>query len=210
VLLVEQAKALLSRSAPHAGLDEIHLRAMRALVAELERKRYAVTAHSRQDAGDMSVPAQAAPARATHEAPELDGGARSADGPEPEPEPEPEPDPAVAHASNRAHESERKSPRRRGRHVRAAIRRAVFARDEMRCTYTDELGQRCRETHGLELHHERAFARGGAHSPDNLTLRCRAHNALAAEQDFGRVFIERARDSAEHERWGTQTGHGAR
>jgi hypothetical protein len=44
-----------------------------------------------------------------------------------------------------------------------------------------------------------AFARGGEHTQSNLTLRCRAHNALAAEQDFGRDFIELKRDSNGHE-----------
>lgn len=37
----------------------------------------------------------------------------------------------------------------------------------------------------LEYHHERAWALGGATTIDNLALRCRAHNALAAEEDFG-------------------------
>jgi hypothetical protein len=41
----------------------------------------------------------------------------------------------------------------------------------------------------LELHHEHAFALGGPATAKNLTLRCRAHNALAAEQDFGRDFV---------------------
>ena len=37
-------------------------------------------------------------------------------------------------------------------------------------------------THGIELHHLKAFAEGGEHTEENLTLRCRAHNALAAEE----------------------------
>ncbi|MDQ2647075.1 MAG: hypothetical protein M3020_24940 [Myxococcota bacterium] len=45
--LVERAKALLSHAAPGAGLAELHVRAMRALVAELERERYAVTERPR-------------------------------------------------------------------------------------------------------------------------------------------------------------------
>jgi hypothetical protein len=170
VKLVEQAKALLSHSAPHAGLDEIHLRAMRALVAELERQKYAVSARPRARAGQRA--GDASPAAA-----EL----------------------ATEHAL--VYESESVHPRQRGRHVPAAIRRAVYARDEARCTYASDSGQRCRETHGLELHHSTAFARGGAHSKENLTLRCRAHNTLAAEEDFGSDFIESARDSTEHEIW---------
>jgi hypothetical protein len=47
VELVERAKALLSHTAPRADLGELHLRAMRCLVAELERQKYAVTARPR-------------------------------------------------------------------------------------------------------------------------------------------------------------------
>jgi hypothetical protein len=90
-------------------------------------------------------------------------------------------------------------PRQRGRYVPAAVRRAVFQRDAGRCTYTDASGQRCRETHALELHHVTAFAQGGEHTEANLTLRCRAHNALAAEADFGRDFIELTRASNDDE-----------
>jgi hypothetical protein len=49
----------------------------------------------------------------------------------------------------------------------------------------------------------KVFAHGGEHTEENLTLRCRAHNDLAAEKDFGRDYIELARDSTEHEPWAT-------
>jgi hypothetical protein len=65
------------------------------------------------------------------------------------------------------------------------VRRQVFDRDGGRCTHVDPRGQRCRETSLLELHHREPHARGGPDSAENLTLRCRAHNALAAERDFG-------------------------
>jgi len=61
-------------------------------------------------------------------------------------------------------------------------------------TYVDECGNRCRETRLLELHHLHAHARGGGETALNLTLRCAAHNGLAAEEDFGREFMrERSR-----------------
>ncbi|HET9959551.1 MAG TPA: HNH endonuclease signature motif containing protein [Polyangiaceae bacterium] len=81
-------------------------------------------------------------------------------------------------------------------YVPAPVRRAVFERDQGRCTFIDGSGRRCRETHRLELHHLKAFARGGEHTLDNLALRCRAHNALAAEQDFGADFIQQRRESS--------------
>jgi hypothetical protein len=40
VNLLERAAALLSRSNEHDGLEEIHLRALRALVEQLEKRRY--------------------------------------------------------------------------------------------------------------------------------------------------------------------------
>ncbi|MEO8180878.1 MAG: HNH endonuclease signature motif containing protein [Deltaproteobacteria bacterium] len=66
------------------------------------------------------------------------------------------------------------------------MRRNVWQRDAARCTYVDARGQRCREQAGLEFHHQHPHARGGPSSLENITLRCRSHNALAAEQDFGR------------------------
>ena len=234
VRLVEEAKALLSHSVPRAGLDEINLRAMRALVAELERQKYAVTARPHQRA--RVTPTLAAPVTEAHGAHERVGEGRAA----------PVTEGYTAHervnegraparyravragslscSSTSRSESERAAelvrewepaaepatdvehvrPRWRERYVAAGIRRSVFARDEGRCTHTADSGQRCRETHELELHHLKAFAQGGAHSEENLTLRCRAHNDLAAEKDFGRDFIELARDSTEHEPWATQ------
>ena len=97
-------------------------------------------------------------------------------------------------------ESARKNPgsRRRGRYIPAAIRRAVFERDAGRCTYVDARGERCRETHSLEFHHREPFGKQGEHSTENLTLHCRSHNALAAEQDFGATHIAERRDAARH------------
>ena len=153
VKLVEEAQALLSHaeSGKRVALDELQLRAMRSLVAELSRKKRAAMTR-----------------------------------------------PPKADADTSALKEEPERPRQRGRHVPAAIRRAVYQRGQNRCTFV-ESGQRCRETHCLELHHLKAFARGGVHSLANLTLRCRAHNALAAEEDFGTALIQQRRDSNRHE-----------
>ena len=160
VKLVEEARALLSHSDPRIGLDELHLRAMRALVADLQRRKQAATAKPRKPAKRDAV--------------------------------------ASAPEAKQEHPRQR---RQRGRHVPAAVRRAVFSRDKGRCTYCDETGQRCRETHGLELHHLRPFARGGEHTAENISLRCRAHNTLEAEEDFGKKLIEHAKDSSDHQTW---------
>ena len=83
------------------------------------------------------------------------------------------------------------TPRQRGRYVRRAVRRAVWERDGGRCTYVDVTGQRCRETGCLELDHIDPARCGGPPTVSNLRLRCRAHNALAAETAFGREFMAR-------------------
>jgi hypothetical protein len=136
VRLVEEAKALLSYAVPKLTLEELQLRALRAFVAELAKKKYAT----------------------------LD--------------------------SAPANDARVENPRRRGRHVPAAVRRAVVERDGKQCSYVDATGKRCPETHRLEFHHVTPFAAGGEHTASNLALRCTAHNALAAEQDFGRAFME--------------------
>lgn len=77
------------------------------------------------------------------------------------------------------------------RHVPAPVRRAVWARDGGRCAFVDEEGSRCPARDRLEFHHHgKPYARGGDHSPENVRLMCRTHNALMAEGDYGRTKME--------------------
>lgn len=71
-----------------------------------------------------------------------------------------------------------------GRHVPAAVRRAVWSRDGGRCAFVGPDG-RCDETGFLEFHHVVPFAAGGKTVLKNLELRCRAHNAHEAAVHFG-------------------------
>ena len=70
------------------------------------------------------------------------------------------------------------------RHIPAAVRRAVWTRDEGRCAFEGPRG-RCTETGFLEFHHVVPYARGGPPVVANIELRCAAHNAFEAELDFG-------------------------
>ena len=81
------------------------------------------------------------------------------------------------------------------RRVPAAVRRAVHERDGGRCTYKDNHGRRCTKRHDLEFHHKKPFGLGGHHSPENLSLLCRVHNAYQAELDYGKEKLERYRRS---------------
>ena len=76
------------------------------------------------------------------------------------------------------------SATKRSRCVPAAVRRAVWARDQGRCAFIGKSG-RCAETGGLEFHHVVPFASGGATTADNIQLRCRAHNAYEGMLAFG-------------------------
>ncbi len=71
-------------------------------------------------------------------------------------------------------------PAKRTRRIPAAIRRAVWARDQGRCTFTSRDG-RCGETGFLEFHHVIPYGRGGPSTVENLELRCQPHNAYEAE-----------------------------
>jgi 5-methylcytosine-specific restriction endonuclease McrA len=204
VTLVEEARALLSHSAPRATLDEIHVRAMRALMAELKRQSRAVTARKQEDGRRTPTASESTdPGRSTAEPKSAWQSDSEVERPQSDSEVERPQSDSECEPTLRV---ESEHPRRRGRHVPAAVRCAVFERDGRRCTYADTSGRRCAETHILELHHLKPFARGGEHTAQNLTLRCRAHNALAAEEDFGRELIELARSASDHEPWAAQPG----
>ncbi len=86
----------------------------------------------------------------------------------------------------------------KSRHMPAAVRRAVFERDGGQCTYVDAQGRCCTERHNLEFHHRKTpFGRGGDHSPDSVTLHCRAHNLLMAEQEYGEEKMAQFRRSSD-------------
>ncbi|WP_394831353.1 hypothetical protein LVJ94_33070 [Pendulispora rubella] len=74
-------------------------------------------------------------------------------------------------------------------YVTREVRRQVFERDGAQCTFRDEIGRRCESRAFLELDHVKARALGGSNGATNLRIRCKAHNALAAELDFGREHI---------------------
>ena len=169
---------------PNVTLEELQLRAMRALVMELKKKKYAIEDSSPARARDAESGTDALEQHAQandaldQDAQQLRGRPELMDAPE---------------------HTEQPQTRRRGRYVPATVRRSVFERDGNRCSYFDENGTRCPETHRLEFHHLEPFAKGGDHRASNLTLRCAAHNALAAEEDFGRELIEDRKNSPHHE-----------
>ncbi len=108
-------------------------------------------------------------------------------------------DPVVRH-EKRVANSGVKSPdsRRRewndqkSRHVPAAVRDEVYARDGSRCAHVAHDGTRCESRKGLEIDHIEPFATGGQHDSANLRLLCAAHNLRAAEQTLGAHVMTRS------------------
>ena len=76
------------------------------------------------------------------------------------------------------------------RYVPAALRRAVWKRDEGRCRFVDDQGRRCTERHCLEFHHDFPYGKGGDQCLANIKLLCAPHNRLLAEEDYGRAAVQ--------------------
>ena len=85
-----------------------------------------------------------------------------------------------------------RSPKRRSRHIPAAVKREVWKRDEGRCAFVGRQG-RCGERKFLEYHHVVPHGEGGPPTAANIQLRCRSHNAYEAEVHFGADVIAAAR-----------------
>ena len=87
-----------------------------------------------------------------------------------------------------------------GRHVPAAVQRAVWERDGGRCTFVSDTGRRCAARKQLEFDHIQEIARGGESAASNLRLLCRTHNQYAAEQTYGPGFMKARRQDAAEKR----------
>ena len=85
------------------------------------------------------------------------------------------------------------SSRPDSRDIEAAVQREVWARDGGQCAFVGRDGRRCTERSYLEFHHLRAYALGGGKTAENISLRCRAHNAYEAELVFNRIREDRER-----------------
>lgn len=86
-------------------------------------------------------------------------------------------------------------PRSASHYVPARVRRAVWKRDQGRCTFTSAGGHRCETRRFLEFDHVQPVARGGVATIDGIRLRCRAHNQLEAERVFGMEFMHQRQEA---------------
>jgi len=66
------------------------------------------------------------------------------------------------------------------RHIPRAVRDRVYLRDDGRCTFVDQGGERCNASSGLHIDHVQPFGLGGSNDESNLRLLCPTHNVLMA------------------------------
>ena len=92
--------------------------------------------------------------------------------------------------------SSKRGPQAGSRYVPKDVRRAVWKRDQGRCTFIGDTGHRCGTKEFLQLDHVEPHARRPNATVENLRLRCRTHNQLEAERIFGREFMDRKRKKA--------------
>lgn len=72
-----------------------------------------------------------------------------------------------------------------GRAIGRPVKRAVVARDGLRCTFVGRDGRRCTARAFLQLDHVKPYACGGSNDAENVRVLCGAHNRLLAADMFG-------------------------
>jgi len=85
-------------------------------------------------------------------------------------------------------------PAKKPGHVPAAVKRAVWSRDDGKCTWPLDSGGICGSTLRLEIDHVVPRGRGGASTVDGCRLLCAAHNQLAARQVYGDDWMDQFTD----------------
>ena len=89
------------------------------------------------------------------------------------PRPQGEPEANHESARNTAPSSSENAPRAR-RHLAQHARREVATRDGLCCSFVSQDGRRCKSRAFLQLHHEKAWAKGGSDEAGNLGVLCAA------------------------------------
>jgi hypothetical protein len=172
---LNEARDLLHDQIPNGEIAAIVELALDLLITQKKNRRFAQMARPRKQRAANSEPAAAATTRDEKQVPE---GTWTGDN-------------TLVHGPAAESSPNRKRPQPDARYIPRALRREVYARDGGQCSFLSENGTRCCSRRNLEFHHIAPFARGGASSVKNLSLMCRAHNALLAERDYGRDFMKR-------------------
>jgi hypothetical protein len=162
---IGRIQALLSHRGPdQRSLEAVLDGALELLEAKLMKDRFGVGARPRQ------AQAAAEPTPATRASDAVTDATAAAE---------------VVVVEGSAASSEQE-PRAFGRDAR----RAIVARDGLRCAFVDpDTGVQCSETRWLSFDHVVPWARGGPTSEENGRLLCGAHNRQQARLAFGDDFI---------------------
>ena len=89
-------------------------------------------------------------------------------------------DPARKSLRKASGKNSRRVPDVEKRYITAAVKKEVWLRDRGKCTYPG-----CNSKHLLQYDHIAPYSVGGLSTPENLRLRCQAHNIRAAVEHFG-------------------------
>jgi hypothetical protein len=172
---LERARDLMRHRNPAGDLAVVVERALDALLVQLEKERLGTTTSPRSTPQSRATALPSATARSKAKAKASAQPSASAR--------------PSASAQPSALRSTPPTRATRAGRVARAVRRAVFERDGEQCTFTDATGARCPSRTLLELDHVDSRALGGSDEASNLRVRCRAHNALHAEEVFGRAQV---------------------
>ncbi len=194
---LQQAQELLRRQVPDGDLASICERALDLLLESLVKKRFALGNKRRGKAQRRQRRPSAATRQELHHDSKGDRAATAVVADEASSgEPESvssmagQGEIAAGNIDKHGGGNRKQASAKRSRYIPAAVRRQVAKRDGLQCTYVGPDGHRC-QCRDVEFHHLTPFARGGEHSAEELTLRCRAHNAFQAELDYGQEHIKR-------------------
>lgn len=158
--LLFEARDLLRHSIPDGDLDSVLSRALELLLRSLRARKYGER-RGRQGPSPAAAPRDEWTGEAANRTGVETDAARGSSWPSAGPGSLPR---------------EVSARNQRSRYLPVAVRREVWRRDGARCAFRSNQGRRCEATARLEFHHRIPFARGGPSTPENIELRCRAHN----------------------------------
>jgi hypothetical protein len=189
---ISEARALLCHSVPDGDLASIIEKGLDLLIEKVKKKRFGLGRKPRAPAGRSSENSEStlkedagAPSISPESVVNDEGcaGAVEADASEMLDEAPPSIPPPILDGPD----SESLS-----RHIPDAVKRAVYERDGGRCTFVDDQRRRCTSAR-VQFDHRDGFARTHTHTVESIRLRCPAHNQHAANEMYGREFMDRAR-----------------
>ena len=92
------------------------------------------------------------------------------------------------------------------RRIPEPVKREVYERDQGTCTYVSSDGTKCTEKRFLHYDHILPFSLGGKSEASNLRLLCATHNAMCAQEVFGKDYITKKLSAVSYREHATSPG----